>query len=45
MEFYSGVSEKVENADFTVLKEVIHTYEGWTRKKNCWHCKDYINFV
>ena len=33
MEFYSGVSEKVENADFTVLKEVIHTYEGWTRKE------------
>ncbi len=30
MEFYSGVSEKVENADFY---GVIHTYEGWTRKE------------
>ena len=45
MEFYFGVSEKVENADFTVLKEVIHTYEGWTRKeKIAGTAKDYIKF-
>lgn len=33
MEFYPGMSKKFEGADFTVLKEVIHTYQGCYRKE------------
>lgn len=33
MEFYHGVPKKFEDADFTVLKEVIHTYQGCYRKE------------
>ena len=44
MGFYTGVSEKFENADFTVLKVVIHTYEGEMRKEKLLALRRFYQF-
>lgn len=45
MGFYTGVSPKFEDADFTVLKEVIHTYKGRYRKEKLLALQRLYQFV